>query len=405
MKVRAATEDEWDALDAVLGEAYGREQPPDVRAVQRGVFEVDRALVAEDGDRMCGCLACFSLRVSAPGGVVVPTAGVTWGGVLPTHRRRGVLTMLLRHLLDEIRQDGREPLAALFTTEPQIYGRYGFGPASQEISLSIPRHVLGNVPGDQGIRLTSVDPAEALTATERIYADVVPLRPGMPVRDDAWARYVIADPPSMRAGASRLRCVLAHRGGTTLGYVRYATAARTDHGLPAGTVRLRDIAATEPAAYAALWRFVLDMDLTSTIAVARLPVDDALLHLMADPRAARPTVSDQLQVRLVDVGRALASRRYARDVDVVLRVDDPFCPWNTRHWRLSADSTGAVCEPTAARPDISLDAADLGSIYLGGFTLRALAQTGRVNVADPAALAAVSRAFSNDLAPFCPHRF
>ena len=51
-----------------------------------GTMEPDRALGAYDGARLVGGGAAYSFDFTVPGGHA-PTAGVTWVGVLPTHRR------------------------------------------------------------------------------------------------------------------------------------------------------------------------------------------------------------------------------------------------------------------------------------------------------------------------------
>jgi predicted acetyltransferase len=101
------------------------------------------------------------------------------------------------------------------------------------------------------------------------------------------------------------------------------------------------------------------------------------------------------------VPRALAQRAYAEDPDVVLEVQDAFCPWNTGRWHLSAGG----CEPSDAEPGLALDAAALASAYLGGPTLLELAAAGRVRELQPGALLRASRAFRADVAPWCPEQF
>jgi predicted acetyltransferase len=68
--------------------------------------------------------------------------------------------------------------------------------------------------------------------------------------------------------------------------------------------------------------------------------DPLLLDLLAEPRVARAALRDGLHVRLVDLPAALAGRRYAAELDVVLAVQDPRCPWNTGSWRLTGGPDG-----------------------------------------------------------------
>jgi predicted acetyltransferase len=130
--------------------------------------------------------------------------------------------------------------------------------------------------------------------------------------------------------------------------------------------------------------------------------DSPLVSMLEDLPSAKPTLQDGIYLRLVDVDRALAARSYAAPVDVVLDVVDEFCPWNAGRWRLSGDENGAVCARTADPADLALDVRELGSIYLGGFTLRGLAFGGLVREQTPGAVRAVSRAFASDVAPFLP---
>ena len=97
-----------------------------------------------------------------------------------------------------------------------------------------------------------------------------------------------------------------------------------------------------PRPRAALWRDLLSRDLVSEVLAANRPADDPLLFQLADPRRARPQVSDGVWVRLVDLPRALVSRAYSAPVDVVLEVSDSLLTANAGRWRLRA--------PALARP-------------------------------------------------------
>ena len=167
----------------------------------------------------------------------------------------------------------------------------------------------------------------------------------------------------------------------------------------------------DPAAAVALWGNVLNRDLITTFRLHMLAVDDPLLYLLADSRLGRPRFSDGLWIRLVDVPRALAQRRYARPVDLVVEVADELCPQNEGRWRLTAAATSALsgfsgtCERTTAPADLVLPVQALGAAYLGGTRLGALAAAGLVTELTPGAVAALSTAMSWDPAPWCPMIF
>ncbi|MFF1559461.1 GNAT family N-acetyltransferase [Streptomyces sp. NPDC058279] len=409
LETRVLQADEWDVWYDHLELAFGGlTESPEERELYKSLTELERSLGVWDGEDCVGSAGAFSFRLSVPGGPLVPAAGVTMVGVAPTHRRRGVLTSLMRRQLDDIRAGG-EPLAVLTASEPEIYGRFGYGTAAYALALEIDttRVRLSVPPGTDGIRLRLVDPGKALADCERVYAELVARRPGAPARQPGWERQALLDPESGRAGASPLMCVVAEApDGQVVGYARYRVKADWQLTGAAGTVEVADLDASDPAAYAALWRYLCEMDLTWTVRAGRRPADDPVLHLVNDVRRCRPNPRDALHLRLVDLGAALEARRYAAPLDVVLEVEDAFCPWNEGRWRLRVGPEGAAsCVRSADPVDLELSVRELGSAYLGGITLTSLAGAGRVREVRPGALARASRAFAGDVAPWLPHGF
>ncbi|MFJ7147699.1 GNAT family N-acetyltransferase [Streptomyces sp. NPDC100445] len=404
---RVLREDEWDRWHDALYRSFGAgPAPAEERALDRSVTEFERSLAVWDGDAIVGTAGAFSFRMTVPGGAAVPAAGVTMVGVAATHRRRGVLTSMMRRQLDDVRALG-EPLAVLTASEPAIYGRFGYGAATFRVGAEIDtaRVTLAVPPGTDEVRLRYAEPADVLDACEAVYAALVPLRPGMLVRQPGWERAGLLDPESGREGGSALRCVVAERDGAVSGYVRFHTRGGWSESGADGTVHLRALAALDPVTEAALWRFLFGIDLMTTLSVRSRPVDDAWRFLVSDTRRCKPRLGDDAYVRLVDVGAALSARTYLAPVDVVLEVADAFCPWNAGRWRLTGDAKGASCERTADAAELSLSVRELGAAYLGGVSLLSLAAAGRVRELRAGALARASVAFGSAVAPWLPHGF
>ena len=250
-----------------------------------------------------------------------------------------------------------------------------------------------------------VDPRASVDAVERVHAGAAVQRPGMLHRDERWARRALFDPPEERRGHSELRCVLVEDGSGPRGYARYAVAEGWSARGPQGVVHVREAHALDPAAGTALWRYLLDLDLSATVELTSRPVDDPLLDLLVDVRAALPTLVPGLYLRVVDLDRALAQRAYARPLDVVLDVRDDLCPWNAGRWRLTGGPEGGACERTAAPADLALSVTELGAAYLGAASLARLGHAGRVEERTAGALAAASTAFLSDPQPWCPDDF
>lgn len=407
IEVRPIEPDEFDRFHAAISGAFGAPVDPAERELDRGLTEEDRTLAAYDGPELVGTTAVVSLELTVPG-ATRPVAGVTAVGVAPTHRRRGVLTALMTRQLRDIADRGDEPIATLFASEPGIYPRFGYGSAARGLHLTIPRttaRVAAPATGRLRFVETGTDQIESAEAVLGPLFDTVrPVRPGLFRRTTRWWRHRLFDPPSRRGETAPLRCVVHDGPDGPDGYVLYRTTPRWSSDGPGGTVDVVEVIATTAAATVGMWTYLLGLDLMSVVH-ARVGVDDPLLHLLVDPRAARPQLVDNLWIRVVDVGRALAGRGYAAPADIVLDVDDPLLPGNRRRWRLSADADGARCEPTAAPAELALDVTALGAAYLGGVRLETLAAAGRLHELRAGTLAAASRAFDTVPQPFCPQVF
>ncbi|WMX47082.1 GNAT family N-acetyltransferase [Streptomyces roseicoloratus] len=398
---------EWDDWYAVLELAFGGVPEADEeRALWRELTEPERSLGAWDGDRCVGTAGAFTFRLSVPGGNVVPAAGVTMVSVAGTHRRRGILTSMMRRQLEDVRRLG-EPLAVLTASEPEIYGRFGYGVATHTVRAVIDTtRVRLTVPeGTDGISLRVTTPADALADAEAVYARLVTARPGMVERRPGWERVALLDPPADRDGASPRQCVLAERDGEVVGYAHYAIRPKWSWPGPDGAVVVHQLAGLDPLAEAALWRYLCSVDLTARVEIHSRPVDDGWQHLVTDLRRCEPTLRPVLFVRLVDVGAALAARTYQAPVDVVFEVEDAFCPWNEGRWRLTGDAKGAECVRTEDAADLALSVRELGAAYLGGVSLVSLAAAGLVRELREGALTEASVGFGSPVAPWLPHGF
>ncbi|MFD8236282.1 GNAT family N-acetyltransferase [Streptomyces sp. NPDC059696] len=405
--LRVLRQDDWDTWYNTLLRGFGGvPEAAEERELWRALTECDRSLGIWDGDECVGTAGAFAFRLTVPGGASVPAAGVTMVSVAATHRRRGLLTRMMRRQLDDVRAWG-EPLAVLTASEPAIYGRFGYGNATLSLTAEIDTTRVGlSVPdGTDDVRVRYAVPTDVLDVCEALYARLVPARPGMLARRPGWERLGVLDPESERAGASPLQCVLAERDGATVGYARFRVKPEWELSGSNGTVAVEDVVALDPTADAALWRFLFGIDLTSKVTVRGRPVDDAWQYLVSDQRRCHPRLRDALYVRPVEVGAALAARTYQAPVDVVFEVADAFCPWNAGRWRLSGDTKGASCERTADAADVALSVRELGAAYLGGVSLAALAAAGRVREIRPGALAEASLGFGSVVPPWLPHGF
>jgi predicted acetyltransferase len=378
VSLRPATAGDMDAVTDLIGMVFHETMSDELSALEASITEIERSLVADDHGLVVGHTTAQTRELSVPG-AVVPAAHVTGVGVAPTHRRRGILTAMMRRQLTEIAEAGREPIAALWASETKIYPRFGYGPAASRLRLDImSREVRITPPAPPYARLRLVDPIDVLADLTRVHERLRAGRVGWSSRPEYWWRYLLADVEAHRDGATTYRGVLAEDETGPIGYAWWRTQAKwTRHG-PAGQVRLRDVVAPDPQTYAQLWNFLLTIDLTTSATYDYAALDEPLLYLVDEPRRLGPAYADALWVRVIDLPAALEARRYVAPVDVVLEVTDPLLERNSGRWRLTGGPDKATCTVTTDQPDLACSITEIGAAYLGGTSLAALTAAGRV---------------------------
>jgi predicted acetyltransferase len=401
IEVRACSsvEELRDALNAISHYFGHVNQLEDAERFAKWI-EVERMHAAFEGDRIIGGAGAFTYRMSVPGGALVPTAGITVVGVLPTHRRRGILTSLMREQLADCRARG-DYVAYLWASEASIYGRFGYGLASRMGAITVAKdRTRVAVPFEPRGTVRLVDLEEAARTFPPLYEQVVEQRPGMFLRSkDWWETRKLFDDPARRQGGPK-NLVLLELEGKPAGYAIYNVKQDWAAGVSKGTVNIVEVVAPTPNASRELWRWLLDFDWTSEFSANLLPLDHELFMLLAEPRRMQFRVDDGVWVRLIDIGQALSARTY-NDGEIVLDVDDAFMPENAGRWRV----TPSGAERTDDAADLRLDVTGLGSVYLGGFTFDALVRGSRAQELTEGAAARADALFRTSVEPWCAEIF
>lgn len=406
-EMRPITGDEWLEFNRAAANGFGSHGDDTASEEQRGILDLDRSLATFDNGHIVSTAGIFSFQLTVPGPQVVPAGGVTWITVLPTHRRRGILTAVMRRQLSDMRERG-EPLGMLWASESIIYGRFGYGAATVKAKYEINvRHAhFARAPHITG-RVRMIDAERALELFPDIYDQTWRARPGEVARGPAHWKNWMRDPERWRDGASaRFYVVHESDDGDFDGYATYRIKHNWQNGIAANELRLTSLVTLNASARASLWRYLLDVDLIGTVESYNLPPDEPLPWMLADPRRFRTTaVTDGIWVRVIDIPAALSGRCYAAEGRLVLDVTDPFCPENDGRYLLEGGPHGATCKTTTRKPDLSLQLADLGAVYLGGVSFSVLAQAGRVEGHTAGALACADALFHSPVVPYCDTDF
>ncbi|MBY8878809.1 GNAT family N-acetyltransferase [Actinacidiphila acidipaludis] len=404
MHIRATREADRETFVTTLLAAFG--QVPETPAAGEGAwwsgFEMDRCLIAEDDGRAVATAGAYSFELTMPGGNLLPVAGITAVGVLPSHRRRGILTSLMRRQLDDVADRG-ECLAVLLASEAVIYRRFGYGPATFTQRLTVARHraaLAGPAPAGSVVVRQRSECGDDLAAVYDAYRRTQPGALSRPAK--SWQTGAGQPPVAL---TQRLVAFHHDAQGRPNGYASYLVGA-VDPVTGARPLNVDEFVAADRDAYAGLFHFFAGHDLVTEIVLKSVPRAGWLRWLLTDHRAA--TVSkdtDWLWVRVLDVPRALAARGYRMDGRLVLDVADSVRPEVAGRYALTVSGGTAACERTDEAADLSLDVSDLGSVLLGGVAPSALADAGRVRAGDPRVLPLADALFGAERTPHTVHWF
>ncbi|MEY2449144.1 MAG: hypothetical protein QOH79_2620 [Acidimicrobiaceae bacterium] len=403
-EIREITEDNLPELHRVASTAFGEHPKPERIEDEHLVIEYDRMIGVADGEQLVASAGAYSLEVTVPGRNTVPMAGVTWVSCLPSHRRRGILRKMMKFQLDDVARRG-EAIAGLTASEAVIYGRFGYGVASQfvdaKIRTSLTRFV--TEPKASG-RIRMVWDDEKPKVLPPIFDEWRRRCCGAVDRSDGRWEQLLRDRPFDREGASAMfHAVHEDKRGVPDGYVAYRLK-QTEDGDDHFSGIVSEVVVVDPEVEAALWRFVFDIDLTEHFVLRVQPVDSPLPWRLADSRAYHVTGRwDFLWLRVMNTPAALEARTYPADDSLVLDIVDPFRPRGAAagRFRLDGGPDGATCKKEkSASADLTMSVESLGSAYLGGVKWSTLAAAGRV-AGTPEALRRADAMFASTEMPFC----
>ncbi|WP_217205541.1 GNAT family N-acetyltransferase [Streptomyces sp. AC550_RSS872] len=411
---------EADIPDWIRALNTGFLRTPDVSGTEiadRSSYLVpSRTLGAFDTGRCVATFRSFAQEITAVGGAPVPADAITNVTVTPTHRRRGLLTRMMAHDLTAAKDRG-DVVATLIAAEYPIYGRYGFGPATwtTQWTVDVPRAGLDPrwAGPEDGGRIDLVDGADVRKLGPELYERVRGAQPGAVDRDERWWQ--------VGTGVLRLDrspwtepffAVYRSAGGEVQGLVSYQADDHWGDGKqPLNTASVNWLIAAAPDAERALWRYLCSIDWITTVKSGWRAPDDLLPFYLPDPRAARVTTqADWLWVRILDVVRALEARTYEGQGTLVLDVVDggghgSAGGFTGGRYRLDVSADGASCTPTTATPELTLDIADLGRLWLGDESAVRLAALGRVREERAGAALVVDALLRTSRRPWCPDVF
>lgn len=351
----------------------------------------------------------FSMRFN---GERAHVAGVTAVGTDPTKRRRGYLRLAMEHSLDEQYERGQS-LAALYASQAGIYQRFGYAVCSRRHRYELDPHDLSFVHAPTPTGQLSISNAKDLpdnaAVIRDLYRQYMQPRNGLLHRGlNLWNAEVLSEPEDIHEGP--VRVLLYEEDGEALGYMVFTSMeSRELNELSAGQrdhrMTIREYGWLTPAAYVALWQYTAGQDLTWRIYLNDAPSDDPIQHFARDPRTLRVQVMDGILVRIVDLPRALMTRKYQVESELTFRVLDDLCDWNQATWRLSTGPEGSDIRQVDASPELTMDVFTLAHLATGALPATYCHRLGRIEATDSAALIRADHLFATEYDMHCMNHF
>jgi predicted acetyltransferase len=251
------------------------------------------------------------------------------------------------------------------------------------------------------VRLVGAE--EAATVAHDVYSRIAPTRVGELTRPAEWWPRLFAP----RSGGPRFFTAVHEAPDHAAdAFARYRLENHWPDGVAADVLHVLELQGVDTDAEAAMWNYLFGIDLVGTIKVVDRPVDDPLRWRLPDPRRMRVRqLRDHLWLRVVEIATALGARTYGAHDAIVLELIDDFRPENSGCWLVDGGPQGATCARTDRAADLSLSAADLGALYLGGVPASTLAAAGRVREVTNGAVARADRMFLVHPSPWCTTHF
>jgi predicted acetyltransferase len=400
IEVRTITDDEVPAWSAALNTGFLNPSGDIDAESRRPGLILDRTYAAFDGDRAVATLRSFPATLTVPGGTLA-TSALTAVTTTSTYRRRGIASRMVAADLAASAARG-EQASILIAAEWGIYGRFGYGPATEHLTLTVDS-LAGRLRHRPEGTVEYVDQATARTLAPEIYEQHRVASPGEITRNDRYwdVTFGILAAPSWGEPKPAFYVVARDPDGSPVGFARYQIEEKWEYRRPRGRANVQALISAEPTGYALLWDHLLSLDLIASVRVEDRSADELLPWLLTDARHAQQSDrADFLWLRPLDVAAMLAARTYLLSGRLVIEVIDRAGLVGGRY-ALDGGPDGASCVPTGGGPDLTVEAAVLGSAYLGGHAVRTLAAAGLVEEHTKGAVAQADAMFRAPVTPWC----
>lgn len=362
-------------------------------------------------------IAGFPGRINC-GSSAVQSWMITAVGVMPTHRRRGLLRSMITEELEQAQNRG-DALAGLTASEAGIYERFGFGISTRATTMrmnlkarpTLRPEVLTSTGADQGV-VHEMEPGQLLEAAAHINAQRMRRYPGQPQRGEYTQKMNLGVVDLEDSEGQHNRGLRGFVWSTADGPEALCVISKAQWNTNGvendpGTVVVRDLQYSSLRGYLGLWNVLLQLDL-----IGAIRFDDAdprvLQRALQNPRPLSVVGDrDLLWTRVLDVPAVLQSRDYQRDGSLTMDVDDTLGLVSGRYHlhvsqgKMKVEKTIGESIDTPAQ--IRLDVAQLATVVFNG--ARLAVDLGLVEIASTEDAQTLVEMFDTKIVPYCDFGF
>ena len=405
LELRQVTREESGAWQDAVSVGFMSTPDPVTHAFADAIFDHRRTLATFDRGKIVGTYVSFPTSLTMPGQTSIDANAISGITVMPTHRNRGVLRTAITTDLTAAKERG-DAVAILLASEFPIYGRFGFGVATEASEIELDTRGLKFLHDAPPGSIEVLSSADALPFCKDVFSRARRDLVGAIDRHEVvWDRMFGFLPDREEWKFKGFIAVSSDASGKPDGFVRYSAGDQWVNSRPLVELTVTELTAATPQAHLRLWHYLATMAWVAKVITKESTVDDDLALLVADGRAVhRKSRVDHTWARALDVEKLLTTRAYEGSDKLVFTVTDDL-GFAAGTYCLDATPDGSSCKRVRTKPDLTLTVHDLSSLAFGGFSVEAAARVGRVVSHRPGTARRFDRLFRTGRAPFNPTRF
>lgn len=388
-----------------------------VKRMVRDRFMIDFDNWNEPSDRLLGAMDTKTGQIvgtggadqyvlTVPGGNTIGMAGIMGMGTLPTHKRKGIFSSVINKLHSQAKERG-DVIAGLWASQSLLYTRFGYGLSTLREDWTInTNHTKLLKQKKESIRFELVDKEKALIEIPKIYDTFRKCQNGATDRTEGYWNYILYEDDSAKynkSGNCGFFFVLAYKDNKPSGYAIYNFNKESGvaHEDDKGTLDVQEIISTDKETNIALWHYIFGIELVEEIKINQRAPGDPLYLMLENPRKLKRETIDGLWVRIVDPIKMLEKRKYNSEGNITICIAGQNQKDIEGTYSIETDGTNTEVKKVNKKPDISMKASDLSSIYFGAVSPGEYFQAGNLEIENQNSLIELSKMFFVQQAPWC----